>query len=89
LAKGSASEFLVRRAQRELQSCAAYLRNHFVGPLNPVQKQGKKLATARMRRLAAAIEDRHAAAIAKESTALSKVVIYLWALKQFGSGDDE
>src|SRR5439155_16303714 len=30
LAKGSASEFLVRRGQRELQSCAAYLRKHFV-----------------------------------------------------------
>jgi hypothetical protein len=83
VAKGTASELLIRRAQRELQSCRAYLAKHFAAPSEAAQKQARKRAIQCMKRLGSAIGNRDAAAIANESAKLSKVVVYLWALKQF------
>lgn len=83
MAKGSASESLVRKATQDVRSCEAYLSQHFARPSNTEEKKAKNLALLHVRRTTAAIRYRDAAAIAIESEALSKVVVYLWALRQF------
>ena len=46
------------------------------------------MATRRIRRLAVAIHERDATRIAGESKGISKVMVYLWALRQFREQGD-
>ena len=63
MAKGSASELLVRKARQDLRSCEAYLNKHFARPSSQIEKKAKALAVRHIHRLAKAIRDRDATAI--------------------------
>jgi hypothetical protein len=67
MAKGSASELLVRKARQDLRSCEADVTKHFARPSSQVEKKAKALAVRHIRRLGEAIRDRDAAAIGRES----------------------
>jgi hypothetical protein len=86
LARGTASESLLRKARQDLRSCLSYLEQHFPNPSDPSHKAGKRQALKQVRRLTEAVNARDAAAISKASAELSKAMIYLWALGQFRSG---
>ena len=88
MAKGTASDALVRQAKREIRACQDYLARHFANPTTEEVRDAKALAEQRIRPLAVATRDRDAARITAASKNLSKVMIYLWALRQFRAKGD-
>jgi hypothetical protein len=83
MAKNTASDELVRKANKEVQSCVSYLKKHFSSPNDVAELDAKRLAMKTARALAYAAKDRDLSKIVRHRKALAKVMVYLWALRQF------
>jgi hypothetical protein len=83
MAKNTASQSLLLKAEQDVRRCAAYLKKHFASPKNQSEIEAKDLAQRTLASLAKASENRDPDKIKRRSKSLSKVMVYLWMLRQF------
>ena len=81
--KNTASDQLVTKARQEAAKCAKYLRRHFAVPNSATERSATKLAEKTVRELIRASDRKDADEIRKLQESLGKVMVYLWAVRQF------